>query len=68
VRGRLTPNQTIKIVLPGEEAPIACSGTIVWARLEAPSGGRPLRYHAGVQFVKPHEGALEAFIARHALS
>ena len=65
-RGPLKPNQTIKVLLPSEATPVACAGTVVWAHLEEPMGGRHLTYRAGVQFTRPDDEAIEAFAARHA--
>jgi hypothetical protein len=45
--------------------PISCSGKIVWAKLEAPALGRPAGYRAGVQFAKPDQSAIDAFIVSH---
>ena len=61
----LKPNRIVRLLLPFEGKPIACTGKVVWARLEPPSKGRPLGYRAGVQFTKADEPALEAFAARH---
>jgi chromosome segregation ATPase len=67
-RGALKLNQTIRVVLPSEAKPVAWAGKIVWARLEAPAGGRPLTYRAGVQFTKRDDEAIAAFVARHGAS
>ena len=59
------PNQVVKLLLPSEPKPIACSGKIMWARLEPPTTGRLFGYRAGVRFTKPDESAIEAFLAEH---
>jgi hypothetical protein len=64
----LKPNQAIKVLLPAEPKPTMCTGKIVWAKLEAPALGRPAGYRAGVQFTRPDEAAIEAFIARQPAS
>jgi hypothetical protein len=61
----LKPNQTVKVTLPTLPNPISCSGKIVWAKLEAPALGRPAGYRAGVQFSKPDQSAIDAFIVSH---
>jgi hypothetical protein len=61
----LKPNQTVKVTLPTMPKPISCSGKIVWAKLEAPALGRPAGYRAGVQFAKPDQSAIDAFIVSH---
>jgi hypothetical protein len=61
----LKPNQTVKVTLPTVPKPISCSGKIVWAKLEAPALGRPAGYRAGVQFSKPDQSAIDAFIISH---
>jgi len=61
----LKPNQTVKVVLPTSPKPLNCSGKIVWAKLEAPALGRPAGYRAGVQFTKPDQAAIDAFIISH---
>src|SRR6185369_3315544 len=40
----LKPNQTVKVTIPGMPKAIACSGKIVWAKLEAPALGKPAGY------------------------
>jgi chromosome segregation ATPase len=59
------PNQMVKLLLPFGPKPIACSGKIMWARLEPPAAGRLFGYRAGVRFTKPDESAIEAFLAKH---
>jgi hypothetical protein len=66
VAARLRPNQAVRLVFPTQTAAIPCAGTVVWARLEPAAPGRPVRYRAGVHFVKPDEEALEGFVAQHA--
>jgi hypothetical protein len=65
-RASVKPNQVLKVVLPSSAPPVVCSGKVVWARLEPSAGGRPAGYRAGVQFTKPDESAIAAFIAGHA--
>jgi hypothetical protein len=65
-RASVKPNQLLKVVLPSSAPPVVCSGKVVWARLEPSAGGRPAGYRAGVQFTKPDESAIAAFIAAHA--
>ena len=60
----LKPNHTVKVVLPSDQSSIACTGKIVWARLEPASAGRPLGFRAGVRFVNASESAVEAFAIR----
>jgi hypothetical protein len=57
------PNQVVKVILPSAEAPIVCTGKVMWARFEPRAAGRSLGYRAGVQFTKPDQPALEAFMA-----
>ena len=61
----LKPNQGVTLLLPSAEPPIACAGTVVWARLEPSKVGQPLNYRAGVQFTTPAEAAIEAYAAAH---
>jgi len=60
----LKPNQRVRISLADEDRPIRCSATVVWASFEIPRGSTP-RYRAGVDFIEPDAGALDAFIRRH---
>lgn len=60
----LKPNQRVRISLADEDRPIRCSATVVWASFEIPAGSTP-RYRAGLDFLEPDAGALEAFIRRH---
>lgn len=60
----LKPNQRVRISLADEDRPIRCSATVVWASFEIPSGSTP-RYRAGLDFIEPDGGALDAFIRRH---
>jgi chromosome segregation ATPase len=66
--GALKPNQVLKVVLSGEQTSIACSGKVVWARIEPPTAGRPLFYRAGVQFTKVDQAAIDAFVAFHGVT
>ncbi len=61
----LKPNQSVKVAIPHEPKAIACSGKVVWAKLEAPSKGRPSGYRAGVEFSKADQATIEAFIIKH---
>jgi len=61
----LKPNQVVKVTLPSGPKPLSCSGKIIWAKLEAPALGRPAGYRAGVQFTKPDQAAIDAFIISH---
>ena len=60
----LKPNQRVRVSLSDEERPIRCSATVVWASFEIPKGSNP-RYRAGLDFIEPDAGALDAFIRRH---
>ena len=60
----LKPNQRVRISLADEDRPIRCSATVVWASFEIPRGSTP-RYRAGLDFIEPDAGALDAFIQRH---
>jgi len=60
----LKPNQRVRISLADEDRPIRCSATVVWASFEIPSGSTR-RYRAGLDFIEPDAGALDAFIRRH---
>jgi len=57
----LKPNQKVKVVLP-TDVPLTCTGKVMWARLEPSPKGRGFGYRAGVQFVKPPQDLLAAFI------
>jgi len=61
----LKPNQVVKVSLPDSKTAIACTGKVVWARLEPARAGRPLGYRAGLSFTKRDEAAIEAFMVRH---
>jgi hypothetical protein len=63
----LKPNQRVRISLADEERPIRCTATVVWASFEIPKGSGP-RYRAGLDFIEPDAGALDAFIRRHRAS
>jgi hypothetical protein len=56
------PNQSVKVIVPAK-APISCTGKIMWSKLEPPATGRLFGYRAGVQFTKPDQAAIEAFIS-----
>jgi hypothetical protein len=60
----LKPNQRVRVSLADEDRPIRCSATVVWASFEIPRGSTP-RYRAGLDFIEPDAGALDAFIRRH---
>jgi hypothetical protein len=60
----LKPNRIIKLLLPFDRNPILCKGKIVWARLEPPSAGRPLKYRGGIFFTAVDEIGVEAFLAK----
>jgi chromosome segregation ATPase len=62
----LKPNQMVKVLLPAGKTPLACSGKVVWTRLEPMAAGQPLGYRAGVRFTKADEAGIEKFAARHA--
>ena len=64
----LKPNRVVKLQLPSDTTPIACRGKIVWARLEPPSSGGPLRYRAGVYFMGADVPAVAGFLADWATS
>lgn len=61
----LKPNHVVKVQLPAEKKSIACTGKVMWARLEPAAPGRPLCYRAGVRFTKVDEAAIEAFLSLH---
>ncbi len=56
------PNQAVKVLLPSGDTSIACTGKVMWARFEPRASGGAFGYRAGVQFTKPDQPALEAFI------
>lgn len=60
----LKPNQRVRISLADEDRPIRCTASVVWASFEIPRGSTP-RYRAGLDFIEPDAGALDAFIRRH---
>ena len=60
----LKPNQRVRISLADEDRPIRCTAAVVWASFEIPAGSTP-RYRAGLDFIEPDAGALDAFIRRH---
>ena len=64
----LRPGQVVKVLLPLDEGDIACSGTVVWARVESGAGGQPPSCRAGLRFAKADTTAIEAFVIRYALS
>ena len=64
--GAVKPNQTVKLQIASGEGTLTCAGKVMWSRLEPPAAGRPFGYRAGVQFAKPDEAAIEAFVARRA--
>jgi hypothetical protein len=58
----LVPGQEVHIVLPSEQTPVACTGQIVWVRLEPPKKrSQHPRYRAGMSFTKVDKLAVEAF-------
>lgn len=59
----LKPNRAVKLEMPFDTTRITCRGKIVWARLEPPSSGGPLRYRAGVYFMGVAVPAVAAFLA-----
>ena len=56
------------MTLPADPKPCVCTGKVVWAKLEAPSKGRPSGYRAGIQFSRADEDAIEAFIILHGVT
>jgi len=60
--------EIVKLSLLSEEAPCFCEGRLLWARREQTAKGKPFRYRAGIVFTAADEAAIEAFIARHAIS
>jgi chromosome segregation ATPase len=62
----LKPNRIVKLALPRDGGAIACTGRIVWARLEPDAATGALRYRAGLLFTESDQAAVEAFIAVHA--
>jgi len=60
----LKPNQKVRVSLADEDRPIRCSATVIWASFEIPKGSTP-QYRAGLDFIEPDLGALDAFIRRH---
>jgi PilZ domain len=60
----LKPNRIVKLLLPLDRNPILCKGKIVWARLEPPSPGKPLKYRGGIFFTAVDESGVEAFLAK----
>ena len=63
----LRPSQIVKVLLPLDEGPVACTGTVVWARVESPVPNRASACRAGLRFTKTDEAAIEAFVIRYAL-
>jgi hypothetical protein len=57
------PNQVVKVLLPTGETSLVCTGKVMWARFEPRAASGSLGYRAGIQFTKPDQAALEAFIA-----
>jgi hypothetical protein len=57
------PNQVVKVSLPTGDTSLVCTGKVMWARFEPRAAGGSLGYRAGVQFTKPDQPAIEAFIA-----
>lgn len=64
--GAVKPNQPVKLLISSGAGTLACAGKVMWSRLEPPAAGRPFGYRAGVQFAKPDEAAIEAFVAKRA--
>ena len=60
----LKPNRIVKLLIPFDRNPILCKGKIVWARLEPPSAGRPLKYRGGIFFTAVDELGVEAFLRK----
>jgi len=61
----LKPAKNIKMLLPSAGEPVLCRGRIVWARIEPPMPGKPIRYRAGVSFTSTDAAAVQSFMARH---
>jgi cell division protein FtsL len=61
----LKPAKNVKMLLPSSGEPVLCRGRVVWARLEPPMPGKPIRYRAGVSFTSTDATAVQAFMARH---
>ena len=57
------PNQVVKVTLPTGDSALVCTGKVMWARFEPRAAGGSLGYRAGVQFTKPDQSAIDAFIA-----
>jgi chorismate mutase len=62
----LAENRVVKLVLPGDEAPIECRGSVVWTGVEPGAAGRPRVYRAGISFIGADAAAITAFNRRHA--
>jgi chromosome segregation ATPase len=61
----LKPAKNIKLLLPSAGEPVLCRGRVVWARIEPPMPGKPIRYRAGVSFTSTDAAAVQSFMARH---
>jgi hypothetical protein len=59
-QGELRPKQRVTVTLGDGASAIATDGTIVWARLELSRKGPS--YRAGIDFIEPDRGAVDAFI------
>ncbi|HUR33404.1 MAG TPA: PilZ domain-containing protein [Vicinamibacterales bacterium] len=60
----LKPNQRVRVSLTDPDRPIRSSATVVWASFEIPKG-TGARYRAGLDFIEPDTGAIDAYIRRH---
>jgi hypothetical protein len=59
------PNRAVRVVLQHDTGPLACTGRIVWARLEPGTQEESVSYRAGLEFTEANAAALQAFAAQH---
>ena len=59
---RLSPSQSVRLILPGDSGELRGQGTVVWS-IAVPAGGT-IQYRAGIQFANPDSAGLKAFCTR----
>ena len=61
--GVLKPNQRVKVALADDHGQVRFDADVAWASFEvSPKGAR---YRAGLAFIDPDAGAVDAFCSRH---
>lgn len=61
----LRPNQTLKVALPDDGAPVRVTARVAWALFEKPAHAADAYYRAGVEFTDGSRSTLEQYCRRY---